>query len=121
MDDLVALCLAAAVIVVLYQAFVRRLFLSPLAKIPSAHWSAPISSFWILLARKQGRENRLLLEAHRRHGSVIRVGPAAVSVDGFDAVKAAYQGGFEKDKWYSIFDNYGCDLSVHPRSPLIRY
>jgi hypothetical protein len=80
---------------------------SPLGRVPAAHWSAPFSQLWILLVRKNGRENRTLLEAHQRYGPVVRIGPNALSVDGHDAIRTVYVGGFEKDRWYDVFDNYG--------------
>lgn len=107
-ESLAALIVAAGLIALCHIAIVRPLFLSPLAKVPAAHWSAPWSPLWILSARKRGRENRLLHDAHRRLGPVVRVGPNDVSIDGPEAVRVVYQGGFEKDPWYSVFDNYGC-------------
>ncbi|TEA20361.1 Cytochrome P450 monooxygenase gsfF [Colletotrichum sidae] len=92
----------------LLQKFILHpLFNSPLAKIPVPHWSCHVAPIWILLVRKHNYQNRRLHQAHQALGSVIRVGPNELSVDGFDALKTVYQGGFEKDKWYSIFDNYG--------------
>lgn len=113
----------AAVLVVFaaaYHLLLKPAFFSPLAKIPSAHWSSSVSSLWILLARKQGRENRSLHEAHQRLGPVVRVGPYQLSIDSPDAVKLVYQGGFEKDPWYSVFDNYGCGKQTcNPRLPQV--
>jgi hypothetical protein len=83
------------------------LYRSPLRRVPAAHWSAPFSQLWILLVRKNGRENRTLLEAHQKYGPILRVGPKALSVDGHDAIRTVYVGGFEKDRWYDVFDNYG--------------
>lgn len=99
--------LATLGLIAIHHFIIRPVVYSPLAKIPCAHWSVAISPFWILRARKNGRENGLLLEAHRRLGPVVRVGPDTVSINGADAVKTVYQGGFEKDPWYSVFDNYG--------------
>ncbi|KAM5354878.1 hypothetical protein ACJ41O_001524 [Fusarium nematophilum] len=98
---------ATAVLYVLYHYLLYPAFLSPLRNLPAAHWTCHFSSLWVLLARKNRRENKSLHEAHLRHGPVVRVGPAEVSVDGVEAVRTVYQGGFEKGRWYSIFDNYG--------------
>lgn len=98
-------------LVSIYHWIIYPLVVSPLSKVPSAHWSAPLSSLWILLARKDGYENRHLLKAHQRYGCVVRVGPNALSVDGADAIRTVYVGGFEKDPWYHVFDNYGCGFS----------
>ncbi|OAA53347.1 cytochrome P450 monooxygenase [Cordyceps fumosorosea ARSEF 2679] len=75
--------------------------------VPAPHWSCHFSSFWILRARKNGSENASLRGAHRRLGNIVRVGPDTISVDGVDAMRTIYQGGFPKAPWYRIFDNYG--------------
>ncbi|RDA94364.1 hypothetical protein CP533_3767 [Ophiocordyceps camponoti-saundersi (nom. inval.)] len=91
----------------LYSYVYVPIFLSPLNSFPTPHWSCRISSFFILRARKQGIENRVLHEAHSRYGSVVRVAPNALSVDGIEALRTVYQRGFDKWPWYSIFNNYG--------------
>ncbi|KAK0382747.1 hypothetical protein NLU13_9843 [Sarocladium strictum] len=104
---LVSAGLPALFVLGLYHLVIYPLLKSPLSKIPAAHWSTPFSPLWILLAKKQGYENQALLKAHRAYGPVIRVAPNAVSVDGPDAIRTVYVGGFEKDRWYDVFDNYG--------------
>ncbi|KAL8419922.1 hypothetical protein RB594_002905 [Gaeumannomyces avenae] len=91
----------------IYRFLVYPAVLSPLCRIPNAHWLARISPLWILLVRFQRRENRTLQRAHQRLGPFVRVGPNEISVDDAGAVKTIYQGGFDKTSWYSIFDNYG--------------
>ncbi|KAI0888201.1 cytochrome P450 [Annulohypoxylon maeteangense] len=81
--------------------------ISPLSKIPKAHWSCSISPAWILWARFQSRENRTLHAAHQHHGPIVRVGPNELSVNSIEGVKTIYQGGFDKHEWYSVFNNYG--------------
>jgi hypothetical protein len=90
-----------------YRYVIYPAVFSPLARVPSAHWSAPFSRLWILWIRFVHRENRTLHSAHRRLGSVVRVGPNELSINDFDSVRTVYQGGFEKPPWYSVFDNYG--------------
>ncbi|KAK3332036.1 cytochrome P450 [Cercophora scortea] len=101
--------LAIVILAVLlaFRYLVYPTLLSPLAQIPNAHWSSPISRLWILGIRYTRRENRTLHALHRRLGPVIRVGPNELSIDGIDSVRTVYQGGFEKPDWYSVFDNYG--------------
>lgn len=82
-------------------------FISPLSKIPNAHWSAPISPLWILYKRFKHREIATLVAAHKKLGPFIRVAPNEVNVDDLDAVKQIYLGGFNKPEWYGVFDNYG--------------
>lgn len=91
----------------LYRYILYPFAVSPLTKIPSAHWSCSTSPLWILWARYMNRENKTLHEAHQKCGSVVRVGPNEVSVNNMDAVKTIYQGGYDKHEWYSIFNNYG--------------
>ena len=98
------------VVYAIYAYIIYPAFISPLARIPAAHWSCCITNFFILRARKHGAENKTLLAAHARYGSVVRVGPCTLSVDGVDALRAVYQGGFAKDGWYSNFCQYGCVL-----------
>ncbi|KAK2031483.1 cytochrome P450 family protein [Colletotrichum zoysiae] len=103
----------------LYHFVIHPLFLSPLSKIPVPHWSCHISPLWILYTRKTNCQNGTLHQAHRRLGPVLRIAPNELSLDGYDALKTVYQGGFEKDEWYSIFDNYGvpCMFSTLPSKP----
>ena len=99
--------LVGLAVVLVYRLLIYPLFISPLAKIPSAHWSSPISPAWILWIRYTHRENRTLLAAHRRLGPVVRVGPNDLSVNDAEGLRTVYQGGFEKHRWYDVFDNYG--------------
>ncbi|KAF4781047.1 cytochrome P450 [Colletotrichum scovillei] len=105
--NLVSVAIASAAAWLLYTLILQPLFLSPLSKIPAPHWSCHISPLWILYTRKSNRQNRTLHKAHLKLGPVVRIGPNELSVDGYDALKTVYQGGFEKDQWYSIFNNYG--------------
>ncbi|KAI0466588.1 cytochrome P450 [Xylaria cf. heliscus] len=103
---------------VLYHYLLYPAILSPLAQIPTPHWTCSISDAWILYARFCSRENRTLQAAHRKCGPIIRVGPRELSVNGMEAVKTIYQGGFDKHSWYSVFDNFGvpCTFSsLHSR------
>ncbi|KAJ3495270.1 hypothetical protein NLG97_g3511 [Lecanicillium saksenae] len=91
----------------LYSYVIQPCFISPLSKLPAPHWSCHFSSLWVLRARKNGAENATLQHAHRRLGNIVRVSPDTISVDGVDAMRIIYQGGFPKAPWYRIFDNYG--------------
>ncbi|KAM0820051.1 putative Cytochrome P450 [Seiridium cardinale] len=98
------LLLAAAT---LYRYILYPVILSPLAKIPNAHWSSSVSPSWILWIRFQSRENKALYEAHQEHGPIVRLGPNEVSINDVESVKTVYQGGFDKHEWYSVFNNFG--------------
>lgn len=107
-EDSMTTVLAAVVIILLsYYLIIHPSLISPLAKIPNAHWSAPYSRLWALSIRFNNRENRTLRAAHQRLGPVIRVAPNELSIDGVDCVRTVYQGGFDKPSWYSVFDNFG--------------
>lgn len=90
-----------------YHFIVYPALLSPLSKIPNAHWSAVISPLWILHKRFRKRENATLQKAHERLGPYVRVAPGEVSVNHIEGVKRIYGGGFDKAGWYGVFDNYG--------------
>jgi hypothetical protein len=98
---------SALLLLSIYKFIINPTFLSPLSKIPNAHWSAPISDLWILWIRYRVRENRVVHAAHLKHGSVIRLGPNELSINDIGGLRTVYAGGFEKGDWYSIFDNYG--------------
>lgn len=101
------LAFIGAVVLALYKFVIYPTFISPLSKIPNAHWSAPISPFWILWTRFKLFENRKLHAAHLRLGPVVRVAPNELSVNDVAGLRTVYAGGMEKGQWYSIFDNYG--------------
>ncbi len=94
-------------LIVLYHFLIYPILLSPLKRIPNAHWSSSISPAWILYTRFKHRENRALSEAHRRLGPIVKVGPNEVSINDIGFVRTVYGGGFDKTKWYSVFDNFG--------------
>ncbi|OJJ47757.1 hypothetical protein ASPZODRAFT_63070 [Penicilliopsis zonata CBS 506.65] len=100
---------ALAVLLVVYTYVIRPVFLSPLSKIPNAHWSAPISPVWILWVRFKSRNNRTIHAAHERLGPIIRLGPSEISINCVDeGIKTVYTGGFEKHEWYPrVFGSFG--------------
>lgn len=98
-------------ILFIYKYIIYPSLVSPLAKIPNAHWSAPFSQFWILYIRWSAYENRTVHAAHELLGAVVRLGPGEISINEVNGVRTVYAGGFEKGEWYSIFDNYGYILS----------
>ncbi|EEY19568.1 conserved hypothetical protein [Verticillium alfalfae VaMs.102] len=121
MITIISAVASAFIVLAVYYGIINPGFISPLAKIPAAHWSCHYAPLWILAVRWNRCENRVLLEAHRRLGPVVRIGPKDVSIDGIDGLRIIYQGGFEKDPWYSVFRNYGIDnmfstLSSRPHS-----
>lgn len=94
---------------VIYQYVIFPALLSPLSRIPNAHWSAPFSRLWILFHRSREEETPTVHTAHQRHGPIIRIAPNEISVNSVDGgIRSIYAGGFEKGDWYrNVFNNYG--------------
>lgn len=92
-----------------YQYLIYPAFLSPLAKIPNAHWTCSFSSLWILYQRFRCRNNQITFAAHKAHGPIVRLGPRELSVNCVDGgIRTIYAGGFEKHEWYpNQFPSYG--------------
>jgi Cytochrome P450 len=96
------------VLFLLYRYAIYPVFLSPLSKIPNAHFSVPFSSLWIQYKRRNGGTGiHAILPAHRRLGPVIRISLGELSVASLDGLRQIYGGGFEKTQWYADeFMNY---------------
>lgn len=88
-------------------------YFHPLSRIPTLHWSVPLSRFYYLYTIFSHRRRITHLDAHNgRDGTpvlrpVIRVGPQEVSIMTTDGIKIAFEGGFERTSWYSAFKNWG--------------
>ncbi|KAB8296762.1 hypothetical protein EYC80_002179 [Monilinia laxa] len=112
---IVALMITSAL--VLYFAIPN--FLSPLSKVPSAHWSSGYSSLWITWTRWRGQELAAVYKAHQALGPLVRVGPKDLSVSCYnEGVRKIYGGGFDKPGYYDFFSYYGkpnsfCSLTQH--------
>lgn len=106
---LLAACLLVAFGI--YSLIIYPAFISPLAKIPNAHWTAPFSSLWIHNCRRLEQETFVTHEAHQRLGPVIRLAPDVISVNNVDGgIRTIYSGGFEKGDWYTnVFNNYAIE------------
>ena len=101
--------LAVLGILVVFKYIVYPCFISPLASVPNAHFTAPFSPLWILWARFKERPNRTIHAAHLKHGPIVRLGPSEVSVNCVDGgIRTIYAGGWEKHEWYPRqFENFG--------------
>lgn len=102
-----ALAFVVLTLLAIFKFIIHPTLLSPLSKVPNAHWTASFSPLWILWTRYRCLENKSLHAAHLRLGPVIRVAPNELSVNDIGSLRTVYAGGFEKGEWYSIFDNYG--------------
>lgn len=108
MPSLVLIGAFFAFLLLLYQYVLYPTFLSPLSKIPNAHFSVPITSVWISAKRRGRAGTRTLYLLHKRCGPIVRLGPNEISVNTPDALRTIYKGGFEKTRWYQdLFVNYG--------------
>ncbi|KAJ5543419.1 hypothetical protein N7535_005846 [Penicillium sp. DV-2018c] len=92
-----------------YQFIIHPAFISPLCKIPNAHWSVPFSPAWMLWRRFTSRNNRTIQAAHEKLGPIVRLGPSEISINCVDGgIKSVYTGGFEKHDWYPrVFASFG--------------
>lgn len=108
---MLSLTLIAAFILLLlllYKYVLIPAVLSPLAKIPNAHFTAPIFPFWSWSITRHSSGTRAIYAAHKRKGSIVRLAPNEISVCTPDALRTIYTGGYEKHTWYQhAFVNYG--------------
>lgn len=103
----IALCLVLGLAV--YRFFIFPIFLSPLSKVPNAHWTAPLSPLWILYHRLVQNDTPTVHAAHGKLGPVIRLAPNELSLNCVEGgIRMIYAGGYEKGDWYAnVFSNYG--------------
>ncbi|PYH41433.1 cytochrome P450 [Aspergillus saccharolyticus JOP 1030-1] len=104
-----AVATVTCVLVLIYKLILYPLFLSPLSRIPNAHWTAPISPAWIIWRRYRALNNRTIQAAHEKFGPIVRLGPSEISINCVDGgIKSVYTGGFEKHEWYPrVFGSFG--------------
>lgn len=94
-----------AACLLIYRFFLLPAFLSPLAKVPNAHWTSPFSTVWTE-KRWRGNANNdrslaKLLSAHQRQGEIVRLGPKNVSIASLEGIRQVYTYGLEKDGCYA--------------------
>lgn len=93
-------------LVVFFRYIVQPALLSPLSKLPKAHWSSPFTTVFVdkqyINAGNRRRIHRVQ-RAHQRHGDIVRIGPKEISVNSADAVQQIYTSDcFEKSPWYQV-------------------
>ncbi|KAJ5836295.1 hypothetical protein N7447_002321 [Penicillium robsamsonii] len=87
--------------VIFYKYLIYPVHLSPLSKVPAAHWSCRFCSIWIYWLKWTNQENRTVYDKHMKLGPSILLGPNLLSINTFDdGVKKIYQGGFPKPAFY---------------------
>ncbi|EAW08309.1 cytochrome P450 [Aspergillus clavatus NRRL 1] len=104
-----SLSIVSVFLFIAYKTIIYPAFLSPLSKIPNAHWSASVSPAWILWKRFRSQNNRTIQAAHERLGPIVRLSPSEISVNCVEGgIKTIYTGGFEKHDWYPrVFGSFG--------------
>jgi cytochrome P450 len=97
----------------IYYHVIKPYLLSPLSSIPNAHFTSPISTWWIDRRRSTGTEVLAIYALHQRHGPIVRLGPKELSVNSIHGLKIIYTGAFEKDAFYNeVFVNYNTENLV---------
>ncbi|KAL5342294.1 cytochrome P450 [Aspergillus crustosus] len=107
----------------LFRYLIRPLFLSPLSKIPNAHFTSPLSARWIQNIRQAGSEVRTIHALHRKYGPVVRLAPDELSVNSLHGLRVIYTGAFEKHPLYrDLFLNFHTDnlVGMVPNAPHAR-
>ncbi|KAF2763202.1 cytochrome P450 [Pseudovirgaria hyperparasitica] len=101
----------ALVSFLVYKFIVHPGFISPLARIPAAHWSSPFCPLWSWYIKLYELENTTVWTLHQTKGSIVRIGPTELSVNCYEGgIKTIYGAGFDKPDWYfNRFSNYGVD------------
>ena len=92
----------------LYHIILEPLFLSPLAKISGPRIYA-ITKWRLALDEWKGIRTRKIHNLHKQCGSVVRIGSNEVHFNSSTALHAIYGAGsgFERTKFYRMFDVYG--------------
>ncbi|KAE8352951.1 putative cytochrome P450 monooxygenase [Aspergillus coremiiformis] len=108
-SPIVVISAIVVAITLLYKCILYPVFLSPLAKIPNAHWTVPISPAWMLWKRFTSQNNRTIQAAHDKLGPIVRLSPSEISINCVEnGIKTVYTGGFEKHEWYPrVFGSFG--------------
>ncbi|PPJ50712.1 hypothetical protein CBER1_07694 [Cercospora berteroae] len=103
--------LLALLLTLFYKYIIHPTFLSPLSRIPNAHWSSPISSLYILSHRLAQTDTPHIHHLHTLYGPIIRLAPSEISVNCVDGgLRTVYLRGMEKGNWYkNVFSNYGVE------------
>ena len=95
-------------LLLLYKHVLSPALLSPLAKIPNAHFSAAVLPLWNWSIKRHGAGTRAIYAAHQKKGPIVRLAPNEISVCTPGALRTIYLGGYEKHTWYhDAFVNYG--------------
>ncbi|KAL8898670.1 MAG: hypothetical protein Q9207_006587 [Kuettlingeria erythrocarpa] len=117
---MLTLLVLGALAFLIYRFIIYPVYISPLSKIPAAHFTASWSPLWMLWVRYSRVEVQTIHEAHVKYGPVVRLAPDEISINCVDSgLRTVYAGGFEKPYFYDQFDNYGvpCMFSTKEGKP----
>jgi hypothetical protein len=107
--------LAVLISFVAYKRFLYPASISPLSRMPNAHFLAPFTSLWIDWQRLHGQDFQQTQAAFAKYGKYVRLGPNEIAVNDIDGgLREAYGFGrtnLDKPSWYDIFKNYGYVLT----------
>lgn len=103
------LCGTVSLLLLVYHFVIYPAFISPLSKVPNAHFTSSFSPLWMWWQRRGGRQAaRAIHAAHQRHGPVVRLAPNELHVASVETLRQVFVGDFPKDKWYvRTFAAYG--------------
>ena len=105
--------------ILVYLYLVYPLLVSPIAKVPNAHWTSGFSPWWILWKRYRSQELQVVNEAHKKLGPIVRLGPKDLSVSCYEnGIRTIYGGGFEKPTYFDFFNYYGYQSVTHDSKAL---
>jgi unspecific monooxygenase len=81
---------------------------APWMSVPTAHWSSPYSSIWILLVRYRKKELDTVKAAHQRLGHIVRLGPRDISISCYNnGIRTVFGGGYDKTPYYDFYQYFG--------------
>ncbi|KAJ6023300.1 hypothetical protein N7460_013695 [Penicillium canescens] len=113
MTPLIPLALLILTSYLIYYHVISPYFLSPLSSIPNAHFTSPLSSYWIDRKRSTATEVLTIYALHQKHGPIVRLGPKELSVNSLHGLRIIYTGAFEKHAFYNdVFVNFNTENLV---------
>jgi cytochrome P450 len=104
---LVTLAITALFLVLLHRLVLDPCFLGPLSRVPGPKLYALTK--WRLAKDDWGRRTRSIHALHKQYGPIVRIGPKEVHFNSITALRTIYGAGsgFERNRFYSMFDVYG--------------
>lgn len=103
--------LSTLLLIVLILFFIRRVYFSPLTKIPGPKLAA-LTSLYYTYHEFKGDRHLFIDSLHHKYGPIVRIGPNYVAISDTAAVKEIYGvGSWDKPRggWYTHFSAYGED------------